>query len=94
MSEKARGGKIMPIIQRLSTAVQFSVLACMLAIVGIAQVHAAKPPPEPLACSISPADGTATEGVPITFTGSTTGGQGKKTSGTDTSLRDLSIAVC
>ncbi|MGD8631733.1 MAG: Ig-like domain-containing protein, partial [Gammaproteobacteria bacterium] len=33
---------------------------------------------DPLACSISPADGTVTHGVPITFTASTTGGKGGK----------------
>jgi len=70
----------MPLIHRLFTVAQSSVLIGMLAIAGIAQVHAAKPPPTPLSCSISPADGTATVNVPITFTGSTLGGSnGPKT---------------
>ncbi|HYQ71309.1 MAG TPA: Ig-like domain-containing protein, partial [Gammaproteobacteria bacterium] len=33
---------------------------------------------DPLACSISPANGSATNGVPITFTANTTGGKGGK----------------
>ncbi len=36
--------------------------------------YAAKPPPIPLSCSISPADGTATAGTGVTFNGSADGG--------------------
>jgi hypothetical protein len=78
MSWKAIWRKIMPFIQRLSTLTQTSALICMLAIAGITQVHAAKPPPTPLSCSISPDAGTTTTGTPITFTASTQGGKGGK----------------
>jgi len=64
----------MPFIQRLLMAAQSGVLICMLAIAGIAQVHAAKPPPQPLSCDILPDPGSTPAGVAITFTGSANGG--------------------
>lgn len=50
----------------------------ILLTMGLVNVHAAKPPPTPLSCSISPADGAVTAGVPITFTATTQGGKGGK----------------
>jgi len=70
----------MPFIQRLFMAAQSSVLICILAIAGIAQVQAAKPPPQPLSCTIAPDAGSTSAGVAITFTGSADGGaKGGKT---------------
>jgi len=48
----------MPFIQRLFMTAQSSVLICMLAIAGVAQVQAAKPPPAGLAISAASWDGT------------------------------------
>jgi len=42
------------------------------------EAQAAKPPPAPLSCSISPANGSTTAGTAITFAGSTQGGKGSK----------------
>ena len=50
----------------------------MLLLVGPVDAQAAKPPPTPLSCSISPANGTTAADVPITFTGSTQGGKGSR----------------
>ena len=70
----------MPFIQRLFMAVQSTVLISLLAIAGVAQVHAAKPPPEPLSCSISPDAGSTSAGAVITFSGTANGGaKGGKT---------------
>ncbi|NOQ88503.1 MAG: PKD domain-containing protein, partial [Gammaproteobacteria bacterium] len=51
-------------------AVGVSILLTM----GLVNVQAA---PKPFTCSISPADGTVTAGVPIMFTGNTQGGKGR-----------------
>ena len=59
----------------LHRAAFFTVTASMLLALAPFEVEAAKPPPEPLSCSISPADGSTAVGVPITFTGSTQGGR-------------------
>jgi hypothetical protein len=42
--------------------------------IGITPVHAAKPPPQPLSCSISPDGGSTPAGAVITFTGTADGG--------------------
>jgi hypothetical protein len=48
--------------------------------IGITPVHAAKPPPQPLSCSISPDGGSTPAGAVITFTGTADGGaKGGKT---------------
>ena len=69
----------MPLAQRILSTTTLGLLLCTLAVVGMQPVQAAKPPPTPLSCSISPADGSTGEGVAITFTGSTLGGKGGKT---------------
>ncbi len=51
-------------------------IASVIMVIGTSDVHAA--PPGPLECSISPDGGTATAGVPFTFSGNTTGGKGSK----------------
>jgi hypothetical protein len=45
-------------------------------VMGLRDAHAA--PPASLSCSISPVNGTATAGVPYTFSGNTNGGKGSK----------------
>jgi len=50
----------------------------LLLLVGPVEAMAGKPPPTPLSCSISPANGTTAADVPITFTSSTQGGKGSK----------------
>ena len=62
----------------LQRAAVLTATASMLLVFAPVEVEAAKPPPTPLTCSISPPDGSTAEGVPITFTGSTQGGKGKK----------------
>jgi nitrite reductase (NO-forming)/hydroxylamine reductase len=44
---------------------------------GPASVQAAKPPPTPLACSITPVDGSIAAGSVVTFSGSADGSQGQ-----------------
>ena len=53
--------------------------ASLLLVVAPIEVEAAKPPPTPLSCSISPADGSTAAGVAIRFDGDTLGGKGSKT---------------
>jgi len=50
----------------------------LLSVLAPAEVAAAKPPPTPLSCSISPADGSTAAGVAIRFSGMTQGGKGSK----------------
>jgi PKD repeat protein len=69
----------MPLPQRILSTTVLGLLLCTLAVFGSQPVQAAKPPPTPLTCSISPVDGTASAGVPFMFSGSTQGGKGSKT---------------
>ena len=62
----------------LQRAAFLTVTASMLLALAPLEVGAAKPPPEPLSCSISPADGSTVAGVPITFAGDTQGGSNVK----------------
>ncbi|MEN8264403.1 MAG: cytochrome D1 domain-containing protein [Nitrospirota bacterium] len=62
----------------LQKAAVFSAIASMLLVIDVFEVQAAKPPPAPLSCSISPADGSTAAGVPIRFIGDTQGGKGSK----------------
>ena len=59
----------------LQRAAFFTITASMLLALAPLEAGAAKPPPEPLSCSISPADGSTVAGVPITFVGDTQGGR-------------------
>ena len=66
------------------TLMQTARRLCLLAagagailVFGASQVMAA--PPAPLTCSIDPQNGTATQGVPFTFSANTNGGKGSKT---------------
>jgi len=54
--------------------------ACAAALLGMAgpAAQAAKPPSQPLSCSITPDNGSTTTGSPITFSASTQGGKGGK----------------
>jgi Flp pilus assembly protein TadG len=61
------------------TAVMATCTSALL-VVSVAEVQAAKPPPAPLSCSISPDGGSTSAGAAITFTGSADGGaKGGKT---------------
>ena len=62
-------------MRHLYRAAFITVTASMLLALAPLGVEAAKPPPEPLSCSILPADGSAAAGVPITFAGDTQGGR-------------------
>ena len=63
-------------LERFLQKVAFlSVTTSILLVVCPLGVEAAKPPPEPLSCSISPADGSTVAGVPVTFAGNTQGGR-------------------
>ncbi len=62
----------------LQKAVFLTTTTSMLLVLATVEVQAAKPPPDPLSCSISPADGSVAAGVPITFRGATQGGKGGK----------------
>jgi len=87
--------------QFLQRAAFLTATTSMLLVIAPLEVEAAKPPPTPLSCSISPAGGSTAEGVPITFTGSTQGGKGKISyswnfsggSGTPTASTDNSVDV-
>ncbi|MDB4575616.1 Ig-like domain-containing protein [bacterium] len=64
------------------TAVLTAILttASILMVIGLEDANAAKPPPQPLSCSISPSAGSTTTGVAITFSASVDGGaKGGKT---------------
>ncbi len=66
-------------LQRLlKNAAIFSAIANILLVIDVFEVQAVKPPPDPLSCIISPADGTTAPGVPIIFVGNTLGGKGSK----------------
>jgi len=62
----------------LQKAVFLSAATGMLLVVAPIEAEAAKPSPAPLSCDISPADGSTVARTPITFTGATQGGKGKK----------------
>jgi hypothetical protein len=77
----------MPFAQRFLSIIHAGLLLCTLAVFSAPSVQAQPGGggggggggnQDPLACSISPADGSATNGVAITFTASTTGGKGGK----------------
>ena len=79
-------------------------MICVLAILLVAATgaQAAKPPPQPLSCNISPDAGSTSAGAAITFTGSANGGaKGGKTylwnfsdgSGTPTASSSNPVAV-
>ena len=83
------------------TAVMATCTSALL-VVSVAEVQAAKPPPQPLSCDISPDPGSTSAGVAITFTGSANGGaKGGKTylwdfsggSGTPTASSANPVAV-
>ena len=60
-------------MRHICRAALITATASLFLLAGPVKVEAAKPPPEPLSCSISPADGSTAAGVPITFTGDTQG---------------------
>ena len=62
----------------LQRAAFFTVTASILLALAPFEVEAARQPPEPLSCSISPADSTTATGVAIRFSGMTQGGKGSK----------------
>lgn len=62
----------------LQKAVFLSATTGILLVVAPIEAEAAKSPPAPLSCYILPADGSTVAGTPITFTGATQGGKGKK----------------
>jgi hypothetical protein len=64
----------MRFIQSLFKATQSSVMICMLAIAGVAQVHAAKPPPAGLAISAASWGGTTLTANGTAITGKDGGG--------------------
>jgi hypothetical protein len=64
------------------TAVISAILTAVsvLMVVGLVDAHAAKPPPQPLSCSISPQDGSTDTGQAINFSADVNGGaKGGKT---------------
>jgi hypothetical protein len=66
--------------QYLNKTATFAISASVLMSIGMADIQAAKPPPAPLSCSISPDGGSTSTGAAITFNGSTNGGaKGGKT---------------
>ena len=63
----------------LQRAALITATASLLLVFAPLEVEAAKPPPMPLSCSISPADGATAAGVPIRLSAMTQGGKGSKT---------------
>ena len=63
----------------LQRAILLTATASVLLVFVPVAAKAAKPPPAPLSCNISPADGSTAAGVPIRFSGMTQGGNGSRT---------------
>jgi hypothetical protein len=60
-------GVLKQFLKQTAVLTAFLTTASVLLVIGLGDAHAA--PPAPLSCSISPANGTATAGVPYTFSG-------------------------